>query len=357
MTGAYMTFTAEQLLEPISPESPSGEDLSFSPELDAISQARRFDDPSLAQGEWITDLKEADWPFVVRRCSTLLKDTSKDLRLAVWLAEAAVKTDGLRGLGESLRTLAGLCQDYWDVGLYPESDGDDHDQKIGNLSWILARMPSLLREVPVTDGRQGSYSTIDFEVARKAATSSNGATVTGPKLADMEAARRNNSAAFVDAFAANVQLCLDALGELETVADERLGADSPGFSAARNAVVDLQRMMPASQVVAAADAGAPALSDAAMVDAEETFGGGIAAPVAPTGPPGAIQTRAQALAQLRAVAQFFRRTEPHSPVSYYADKAADAGEQNLHDWLKSVVKDGATMAHIEELLGVQQRHD
>lgn len=353
-----MTFTAEQLLEPISPESPSGADLSFSPELDAISQARRFDDPSLAQGEWITDLKEADWPFVVRRCVDLLQTTSKDLRLAVWLAEAAVKTDGLRGLGEALRTLAGLCQDYWDVGLYPESDGDDHDQRIGNLSWILARMPSLLRETPITDGKQGRYSTIDFETARKAASSSNGGAVTGPKLADLEAARRHNSAAFVDAFGADIALCMAALGELEAVADERLGTDSPGFSAARNALVDLQRMVPTgSQAVAAPEAGAPALSALATEDAGEAYGVGSAAPVAPAGPPGTIQTRAQALAQLRAVAQFFRRTEPHSPVSYYADKAADAGEQNLHDWLKSVVKDGATMAHIEELLGVQRRND
>jgi type VI secretion system protein ImpA len=78
----------------------------------------------------------------------------------------------------------------------------------------------------------------------------------------------------------------------------------------------------------------------------------VAAP-APSGPPGAIQTRAQALAQLRAVAAFFRRTEPHSPVSYFADKAADAGEQSLHDWLRSVVKDPNSMAHIEELLGVK----
>jgi type VI secretion system protein ImpA len=53
------------------------------------------------------------------------------------------------------------------------------------------------------------------------------------------------------------------------------------------------------------------------------------------------------------VADFFRRTEPHSPVSYFADKAANAGEQDLHEWLRSVVKDPASMAHIEELLGVK----
>jgi type VI secretion system protein ImpA len=72
-----------------------------------------------------------------------------------------------------------------------------------------------------------------------------------------------------------------------------------------------------------------------------------------SGPPGAIHTRADAIAQLRAVAEFFRRTEPHSPVSYFADKAANAGEQDLHEWLRSVVKDPGSLSHIEELLGVK----
>ena len=46
----------DELLAPISDSSPSGEDLSFSLEYDAIQEARRADDPSLEQGEWITDL-------------------------------------------------------------------------------------------------------------------------------------------------------------------------------------------------------------------------------------------------------------------------------------------------------------
>jgi type VI secretion system protein ImpA len=82
----------------------------------------------------------------------------------------------------------------------------------------------------------------------------------------------------------------------------------------------------------------------------------VAAPAqsagAAAGPP---QSRAQALAQLRAVADYFRRTEPHSPVAYLADKAAHWGEQPLHVWLRAVVKDDAAFAHIEEMLGVGMR--
>ena len=65
------------------------------------------------------------------------------------------------------------------------------------------------------------------------------------------------------------------------------------------------------------------------------------------------QARAQAVAQLREVAAFFRRTEPHSPVAYLADKAAEWADMPLHEWLTTVVKDDASLAHIRELLGVK----
>lgn len=349
-------FSAEALLQPISAARPSGADLAFSPELDAIGLARRFDDPSLDQGEWVTELKEADWDFVARRCAALLTDTSKDLRLAVWLTEAGAKQWQARGLGEGLLLLAGLCGQFWDLGLYPESEGDDHDQRIGNLSWILGRIPALLRDMPLTEGRDSAYSSIDFETARKLATLSDGARPPGGlKLADLEAARRNSSAQFNAALTADTLFCIDALKALELAADARLGMDSPGFSGAREALQNMLRTLPA----------APAPIGAASVSAAVSAGAGVdaAAPAsapqhdaqhsAPAGRPGAVHTRAQALQQLRLVAQFFRDTEPHSPVSYFADKAADAGEQSLHTWLRSVVKDAGSLAHIEELLGIE----
>jgi type VI secretion system protein ImpA len=337
MNQANPLFSAEELLQPIRPDMPSGADLTFSPELDAIAHARKFDDPSLAQGEWVTDLKEANWEFVVERCAMLLQHTTKDLRLAVWMTEAAAKQDRLRGLAQGLRVLAGLLDGFWDDGLYPRVEDGDMEQRIGNLSWILARIPTLLREMPVTDGNGGAFSQLDLDTARKHNTDD------GRALAAMEAARRATSVAFRTRFAADAQACLDALHAFERAADRRLGNDAPAFVSAREAVQRMMDMVPRPVAEAEDDvAGEPAApsSDAAPA----------ARPAAtPTGP---ITTRKQALVQLRAIADFFRRTEPHSPVSYFADKAANAGEQDLHTWLRSVVKDSASLAHIEEMLGV-----
>jgi type VI secretion system protein ImpA len=117
--------------------------------------------------------------------------------------------------------------------------------------------------------------------------------------------------------------CLDAVSTLERIIDVRLGADAPSFSAARAALAAL--------------VGPPLRA--------------CAAPPAPA-PDNPAGSRAEALAQLRSVAEFFRRTEPHSPVAYLADKAARWGEQPLHVWLRGVVQDDAVYGQLEQLLGV-----
>jgi type VI secretion system protein ImpA len=279
-------FSVAQMLLPISAERACGDDVSFSSEVDAIARARTYDDPTLDQGEWVAELKEADWPFVASRCAAMIASHSKDMRLAVWLAEAHAKTRGLRGLGDGYAVLTGLCDHYWD-GLYPLADDGDYDQRIGNLFWLLNRTPVLVREMAF-DGGQAPHD--------------------------------------------DAQYCLAMLGDLERVADLRLGADGPGFAAARSALQALVR------------GGAPVSMDLAAVVSV----GGAATGVAIGAQP---QSRAQALLQLRMVADFFRRTEPHSPVAYLADKAASWGDMPLHVWLRAVIKDPGAVAGVEELLG------
>ena len=337
-------FNVEQLLKPVSAASPCGEDLAFSPELDAIAQARKADDPSLEQGAWVTTLKEADWKFVSKRCALLVETRSKDLQLAVWLAEASAKTAGLRGLGDALLVLASLCERYWD-GLYPLPDEGGFEQRIGNLAWIAARAPQLVMECPVTEG--AAFSMRDIEAARAGGAG---------KIAEVEAARSRTSKAYQQALLDDCNACLAALDGLEQAVDARLGVDGPSFSSARTALQNLAHfVMPAAAGGGAGGGVGAGVGTGAVVALPAPGQAQPALPVSCTAQPvfaGAIQTRAQALAQLRAVADFFRHTEPHSPVAYLADKAAAWGEQPLHLWLRTVVKDAGALAHVEELLGI-----
>lgn len=318
----------EKLLVPLAADQPCGEDLAFSPEFDAINRARQADDPSIEQGAWVTTLKEADWKFVSKRCAELIETRSKDLQLAVWLAEAGTKTGGLAGLADSLRLLAALCERYWD-SVHPLPDEDGHERRIGNLAWIAARIAPLVKEVPLADG----VTMIAWEAARGRGPDS---------VAELEAARTKATPAARQALAEAAHDCLAALTELERVVDERLGADGPSFGAARAALRDFEDL--------AAPVAHPAPTAQAMPVVVSTGSPLRVQGVVGEGP---LQSREQALAQLRGVAEFFRRTEPHSPVAYLAEKAARWGEQPLHAWLRSVIKDDASLARLEELLGIE----
>jgi len=239
-------FNLDQLLHPVSAVSPCGADITFSQELDAIARARQHDDPGLDQGEWVTALKEADWPFVATRCEQLIASHSKDLRVAVWLAEAHAKTRHFRGLGDGYALLAGLCDRYWD-GLFPPADEGDHEQRIGNLYWLLSRTPQLVREMPLTAGADGQFALQDFDMARQRAAASQAQDGTeqgwsasrhdeAVPLAQMEAARQKNTRAFSDALLADAQYCMQSLLALERSADARFGTDGPSFRAARDAL-------------------------------------------------------------------------------------------------------------------------
>ena len=65
-----------------------------------------------------------------------------------------------------------------------------------------------------------------------------------------------------------------------------------------------------------------------------------------------IASRDEALNRMREVANYFRQAEPHSPVAYMANQAAEWGEMPLHEWLKVVLKDDAALVRLEQVLGV-----
>jgi type VI secretion system protein ImpA len=338
----------DKLLAPVSDARPCGEDLAFSSEIDAIVRARQADDPSIEQGAWVTDLKEADWKFVGKQCAQLIEKRSKDLQLAVWLAEAEARTGGLRGLADSLILVASLCDHYWD-GLYPLPDEDGHERRIGNLAWMASRIAPLLREIPLTEGQSGQpgHALRDFDVARMHG---------GDELTRLETAKARSASAFYETLLRDCEHCAGALERIEHSVDQRLGVDGPSFSAAKSGLQSLvlfaKPMVSEAKEGTAAAAGRPAAGAAAQAASASASATATASAPVSAGAGGPLQSRAQALAQLREVAEFFRRTEPHSPVAYLAEKAAHWGEQPLHVWLRSVVKDDASFAHIEEMLGV-----
>lgn len=345
----------DELLKPISESAPCGEDLSFSTEFDEIADMRREDDPSLDQGAWVTALKTADWPGARDRCAELLATRSKDLRLAMWWAEASALTDGYSGLQQGITLCAQLCERYWDE-LYPRVEDGDTEERVGNIGWLIGRLGHLCVAAPLTQAKSGAYSLLQMQIAR----SQQAAAERNPERAAEQSADaltldkfnralRDTPKDTLRARVAALEGCQAALAVWQAVVDARLGAEGPSFVSARESLATaLHEVQRLAREVGALGA-APAAAAAAPAQAGD---GGASRPAG-----GPLRTREQALAQLREVAAFFRATEPHSPVAYLADKAVQWGDMPLHQWLRSVMKDAGALAHIEELLGVEPRRE
>ncbi|HKT97977.1 MAG TPA: type VI secretion system protein TssA [Paraburkholderia sp.] len=370
------------LFAPISESSPCGEDLLFSADFDAIAHARRFDDPSLDQGEWVTEIKEADWAFVAERCIALLATQTKDLRVAVWLTEALAIQDGMAGLTQGYAVLTGLVERFWDH-LHPLPEGDDVESRLGNVAWLAGRSAELLRAVPLTQSGM-PFSALDWEVAQHVAQAikrdpENAADIARgkPSVEQIDASRRATAPAFYETLLAQFKAFQTALAALDYELERRAGDAAPSFRQTRDAFENVYGLVTrfardvgvdpdaaprqpeaphdghASQAVRSNVPSVPERTEPSFKTSlphEET----VQTPTRVHGRAhGGIQSRADAVAQLRAVADYFRATEPHSPVAYLADKAAEWAGMPLHQWLATVVKDDSTLSHIREMLGVK----
>src|SRR5262245_22943399 len=119
----------EPLLEPISEASPSGRNLAYEPEYDALREARRSDDAA-PQGDWQRRTKTADWRRVVSLGSALLGEKSKDLQVAAWVAEALARLHGFAGLRDGLRLVRAIQDRFW-ASSHPEIEARDLESRSG----------------------------------------------------------------------------------------------------------------------------------------------------------------------------------------------------------------------------------
>ncbi|GAA5162834.1 type VI secretion system protein TssA [Viridibacterium curvum] len=354
--------SVDTLLAPVSSDQPCGEDMSFSGEFDTIQEARREDDASLDQGEWVAQIKEADWPRVLDIAETLFTSRTKDLRLAIWYTEAASKLHGVAGLADGFTLMGGLFERYWDT-VHPLPEDNDFEQRIGNLSLFIKRALELIRTLPLVRGKGQAWGLLVLDGARalqplldrgdEAAQGANRVS-----LQQFRDAQRATPRSFYQQATPECVRCTDALDALSRVADERLGMDGPSFTALKSALEEyvstIARLTRENGVV---DSSALGDNSTDSDEAGTQISPDTTDAATPAGPhaSGPIRNREQALQQLRIVAEFFRRTEPHSPVAYLADKAARWGEMPLHVWLKAVLKEDGALARFEDLLGMDEQ--
>lgn len=106
----------------------AGVDIRFSNEYEALER-------EIGKVQSIHGGGQVDWLMVLEKSEALLRDTSKDLRIAVWLCWALYQRESFDGLLAGLSLLRQLCEHHWPL-LYPQKVRT----RASAIGWLVPRL-------------------------------------------------------------------------------------------------------------------------------------------------------------------------------------------------------------------------
>ena len=354
----------EMLLQPISEENPSGISLRYEGDYDEIAEARRADD-NLAMGKWETELKVADFPKVIELADYALKTKTKDLQIAVWFSEALTATYGFTGLRDSLKLLAGLQEKFWET-LFPEIDEGDMEARANALDWIDTQAELLIKKTPLTveglnflDWEESklfdipeNIDTLDYEDQEKYKELKTQAETENRVMGSVwRKAKAATKRAFCEELYFAVGECQTEYKNLTRVVEEKFDMNqTPAMRGMRDALEQVEsavkRLLDDKRQEEPDEASETETGETgAEIEEGTMMASGI------TAAKGAIQNRKDALKRLAEIAEFFHKTEPHSPVAHLVNRAVKWGNMSLENWLEDVIKDETIMFQLRQTLG------
>lgn len=292
-------WESQELLQPIAADQPCGENLEDTPLLASFDAFRLF-------GQ-VTPLDPPpEWPVIRTRALEALGQ-SKDLRLLAHLGTASLRTDGLAAFSHTLHVASQWLQTYW-AGTYPLVD-EDAILRRNALNCFADPMAVIdgLRRLPLVVSRQhGSFSLRDVDIATGQMQPSDG---------DSRPDENRIAAAFAEMPVEDLQRLqhasaagIEAVKAIERTMSADGGADAvPEFNPLAAQLVKIDRLLRA-RLAERIGAGAESGDDAAPADGQP-------------GQVGAIRSRQDAIRALDAVAEFFRRSEPSSPIPLFLERA------------------------------------
>jgi type VI secretion system protein ImpA len=355
------------MLEPVSAESAVGSDIrlnvSVTSEYSRIRDARKGARAAERSNIFDNDSTQADehWRTVLQLAPDILKSQAKDLEVASWYTEALVRRAGFQGLRDGFSLIRQMIEQYWD-DLYPLPDEDGIATRVAALTGLNGEgaegvLIAPMRSVPITQGSHGPYTYWQYKQALDAqrVTDEQGRAdliaKNGFSVDDIQKDVDQSDQSFYVDLRDDVRDALEEYKRISQLLDERCGIhDSPPAS---NIIGTLSDILGAITHIAKLK-----LPQAAEQPADDTAQSEDAGPATPGTPNvGPVRTRDDAFRQLAQISEFFRQTEPHSPISYVIEKAVRWGNMPLGDLIQELIPDSGSRNTFSSLTGVKVSDD
>lgn len=363
----------ERLMKPISEELPAGDAFRTIDPTGYFEIKRLRDAARKSEKQFFGDTSESsgegdEWDQIHDMCIETIAEKSKDLQIAAWLIEALIRRHGFAGLRDGFRLVRELSDNFWD-GIHPRPDEDGVLTTVAPLAGLNGEeadgplIPAIGR-VFVTNGTsEGPFELWQFRQAhdleqvepdKREQRLAEG----WVSLSMFDRAVAETPADFFQNLLEDLTQSQEEFASLEKVLDEKCGKDDGGFpltpptSRIREALEDAKRTIEGfSRDVL----GAAAEEDDAEAAAVEAGDGAAAMTVKPN--QRGVRTREDAFKLLLEVADFFKKTEPHSPVSYAIQQAVRWGRMTLPELLKDLIDDSSSRERLYRQVGIVQPSD
>jgi type VI secretion system protein ImpA len=352
----------ETLLQPIAGENPAGESMQYSGLYDEIREARRADD-NLEQGDWQREVKSADFRQVMSKAIPALQTRTKDLQIAAWLAEALTKIHSFAGLRDSMKLSRGLLENFWDT-CFPGIEDGDQEGRANAFEWFDKQVSFAASQAPITANNGPGYfgyeegkrfdipeniDALDSEAAEKFRDLKAQAERENRTTSEAwQKAKNSSNRAFYEQLSFTLEECWKELQALDKAIESTFERKQmPGLNSLKKSLEDIRgvvKILLEEKRVLEPDPSDYAEGEG---DGEGAVGGAAGGRASK----GALNSRQDALRRLSEVADFFRRTEPHSPVAYLVQRAVKWGNMSFEQVLEELVKDSAVLGQIRETLG------
>lgn len=364
----------ETLLAPISEDAPAGvdprSDTSSNSLYYRVKDARNAARAAERSAVEIGGPMPEEWEDVIDAALEVLTGHAKDLEIAAWMTEGLVRRDGFAGLRDGLKAIKGIVVTFWDQ-CFPVIDEEDGiEGKVSAISGLsgsgaVGTLIQPIRLTPLTRGSQWNLSHWSYEQAndlekvtdpsRRQERIDNGAVT-------MEQFRQSvaeTSSAHFQEVSETLDECLDALAEMSSAFDAVAGVDAPSTSGLRGMLEEVRsavRHFAADKLAAGEFATGQveeAVADTTAQGSEVAAGEGSAVVRRING----YATREDALAELTRIAGYFRKTEPHSPISYTLEDAVRRARLTLPELLAELAEDPAHIQRILMAAGIKPQED
>ena len=300
------------------------------------------------------------WQQVTKLAPDIIRDHAKDLEVASWYAEAMLRHHGFAGLRDAFKLIQGLLENFWD-GLHPMPDEYGMETRVSCLSGLNGEgaegvLIAPIRKIALTEGRDpGPYSlwqyqhSLDIQKAQDEQARQTKIANLGFDSDDISKSVDQSSETFYVDIRDDLAACIALYKAVGHTLDELCGLEDapPTRTIIEVLEVCLGTVKHIGKLKFPVD---DEPTDDAMGDSGEADQQGGNTVQARKGP---IASREDAFKQLTEIAEFFRKTEPHSPVSYVLQKAVKWGNMPLGELISELIPDSSSREHFSELTGVR----